>query len=136
MTKVETMAKFCSGLSALLKALKINLVYPKESRSAEVQKSAGEFSHGLELTPTLTLKHCFQIYDLITYNVWTQILWIGFEAIKDAFCYKSLSMQLTEKVMLLSTSVIVLSLSFLAKYWVKRWNLTNFNIFTADQSIL
>ena len=31
----------------------------------EKYKSAGEFSHSLALAPTLTLKPCFQIYDLI-----------------------------------------------------------------------
>ena len=45
------LADFCT--SALLKALKINTGYSKKTdgqafRSAEVQKSAREFSHGLD----------------------------------------------------------------------------------------
>ena len=50
------LADFCT--SALLKALKINLIYSKKIkksdgqafRVAEVQKSAGEFSNGLDLS--------------------------------------------------------------------------------------
>ena len=47
------LADFCT--STLLKALKINLLYPntkdgKPFRHAEVQKSAREFSHGLDLS--------------------------------------------------------------------------------------
>ena len=44
----NSLVDFCT--SALLKPLKINLLYSKKSfRSAEVQKSAKEFSHGLNL---------------------------------------------------------------------------------------
>ena len=47
----NSLVDFCN--SALLKALKINLLYPKKYRcsnfrSAKVRKSAREFSHGLD----------------------------------------------------------------------------------------
>ena len=47
------LANFCR--SALLKALKINFLYRKKAdgqtlKSAEVQKSTREFSHGLDLS--------------------------------------------------------------------------------------
>ena len=47
----NSLVDFC--ISALLKALKINLLYPKKAngqafRSAEVQKSARKFSHSLD----------------------------------------------------------------------------------------
>ena len=47
------LADFCR--SALLKVLKINFLYPKKAdgqtfKSAEVQKSTREFSHGLDLS--------------------------------------------------------------------------------------
>ena len=48
----NSLADFCT--SALMKALKINLLYSKKVYgeafwNAEVQKSAGEFSHGLDI---------------------------------------------------------------------------------------
>ena len=50
----NSLADFCT--SALLKGLKINLLYPKKAngrafRSAEVQKSARELSDGLDTKP-------------------------------------------------------------------------------------
>ena len=49
----NSLADFCT--STLLKALKINLLYPntkdgKAFRHAEVQRSARKFSHGLDLS--------------------------------------------------------------------------------------
>ena len=55
-TKIETIWKFVAGLEKLLKAQTINLLYSKKTdgqafNSGEVQKSAEEFSHGLDFRP-------------------------------------------------------------------------------------